>query len=166
MSSFVSVGNATQPFPRLIAAVMKHAVLLPLPLVVQHGSTPGSLLGPLPGGVPFLSMAAFEAEVARARLLILHAGAGSVIHAVRAGKRPVVMPRRQHLGEHVDDHQLEFARALSASGHVILAETEGDLPDAIAAALAAPAGASQNDSQSPMLQMVTATLARHMGQRQ
>jgi len=135
----VSLGNATQPFPRLLAAVAQCHALLPRPLLVQHGATaPAGLSGLLDTNLQaFLPMAAFEAQVAAASLLILHAGAGSVLHAVRAGKTPILMPRRQHLHEHVDDHQLEFARTLAASGHVILAETADDLPPAIARALAA-----------------------------
>jgi UDP-N-acetylglucosamine transferase subunit ALG13 len=162
LSSFVSLGNATQPFPRLLAAITAHQALLPAPLLIQHGATPCTL----PGAIAFLPMAEFESHVAHARLLILHAGAGSVIHAVRAGKRPIVMPRRQHLAEHVDDHQLEFARTLAASGHLILAETEADLPGAIAAALAAPAASGQSQPPSPMLQLVSATLARYAAQDQ
>ena len=72
-------------------------------------------------------MAEFSRYVAEAQLLILHAGAGSVIHAIQAGKIPLVMPRRAKYGEHVDDHQLEFARALAAAGKVVLAEEPDDL---------------------------------------
>ena len=161
MSSFVSLGNATQPFPRLLAAVAAAEALLPRPLVVQHGATPAAALAGLSGVEchAFLAMPEFERRVAESRLLILHAGAGSVIHAVRAGKRPVVMPRRQHLGEHVDDHQLEFARTLAASGHVSLTETAEDLPRAIAQALAAPVQQAAETAQSAMLRLVSETLA-------
>ena len=33
--------------------------------------------------------------------------------ALRAGHRPIVMPRLGHLGEHVDDHQLQLWQALA-----------------------------------------------------
>jgi UDP-N-acetylglucosamine transferase subunit ALG13 len=38
-----------------------------------------------------------------ADLVVTHAGVASIVDAVRAGHRPIVVPRRQHLGEHVDD---------------------------------------------------------------
>ncbi len=158
--TFVSVGNCTQPFPRLLDAIAALGPSLPRPLVVQHGSGVFTLTDAT--AIPFLPMADFEARVAEAELLILHAGAGSVIHAIRAGRMPVVMPRRAALGEHVDDHQLEFARTLDAAGRVVMAEAPADLPAAIARALAHRQDAGSTDpATSPMLGLVEATLARY-----
>ena len=57
------------------------------------------------------------AEYARdARVFVCHAGVGSIVLARRFGHRPIVVPRRHHLGEHVDDHQLSLARRLAAPG--------------------------------------------------
>lgn len=135
MSTFVSVGNATQPFTRLLEAVGQIAPYLPQPVFVQYGA--GSMLA-CPGcaGLAYLDMAAFEQHVRDAELLILHAGAGSVIHAVRAGKIPVIMPRRADLGEHVDDHQMEFADELAKTDKVIVAHDATSLAAATALALA------------------------------
>jgi UDP-N-acetylglucosamine transferase subunit ALG13 len=162
--TFVSVGNCTQPFARLLDAVAELAPQLPQPLVVQHGSGIFSLDGA--DASAFLPMQEFEARVMHAELLILHAGAGSVIHAVRAGRMPVVMPRRAAFGEHVDDHQLEFARALDAAGRVATAETPADLPAAIGRALAGQQGnATANTTSSRMLGLVEATLARYAAEK-
>lgn len=60
----------------------------------------------------------------------MHAGAGSVIHAIRAGKFPVIMPRRIAYAEHVNDHQVEFAQALAAVDKVIMLENPQDLEQA------------------------------------
>ena len=84
---------------------------------------------------PFIEMTEYNRCIAEAGLVILHAGAGSVIHAIRAGKVPVVMPRLANRGEVVDDHQLEFARALSRAGKIILAEEPRDLFSAVAQAV-------------------------------
>jgi UDP-N-acetylglucosamine transferase subunit ALG13 len=162
--TFVSVGNCTQSFPRLLDAIAALAPTLPQPLVVQHGS--GNFTLSAAAASAFLPMADFEARVAEAELLILHAGAGSVIHAVRAGRMPVVMPRRAALGEHVDDHQLEFARALDTAGRVAMAETPADLPAAIARALAHRQGdGSTNATASRMLGLVQATLTRYAAEK-
>ena len=74
----------------------------------------------------------FEHLVERADLLIIHAGAGSVIHAAHAGKVPVVIPRRQELGEHVDNHQLEFVQELEKTGKIVAVYDCGQLLQAIA----------------------------------
>lgn len=134
MTTFVSVGNATQPFNRLIEAVFKIAPKLPQAVVLQHGHT---LFPAVEGCIsrPFVEMEDFAHLVAHAELLILHAGAGSVIHAIKAGKVPVVMPRRAKYGEHVDDHQLEFARALAEAGKVVMVEEPKDLMAAVEEAM-------------------------------
>lgn len=158
MGTLVSVGNATQPFPRLLGAIAAMADRLPQPVVIQSGYTSFQC-----GGCdmrPFLEMSAFETLVTEANLLILHAGAGSVIHALRAGKVPVLMPRRAALGEHVDDHQIEFARELEKMGRVSVAYESRELEGAVARALA-----MQKDPiasrVSPMVGLVAETLDRY-----
>lgn len=125
MSTFVSVGNANQPFSRLLQAVSECAELLPQPIVVQCGHTPFD--DPRCQVHAFLEMEQFVAQVRTAEVVIVHAGAGSVLHAIRAGKKPIVMPRRAAFGEHVDDHQLEFARELSETERVIMVESVDEL---------------------------------------
>jgi UDP-N-acetylglucosamine transferase subunit ALG13 len=159
LSTFVSVGNATQPFSRLVDAVERYASTLPSPVLVQHGATPFRPV--LCHAVPFVDMPAFEQRIAESTLVILHAGAGSLIHAVRAGKVPVVMPRRAHHGEHVDDHQVELARELGAAGKVVVAMEADDLPQAVRRALELQEGAVTNQASSTMLKLVEATLERY-----
>lgn len=129
MSTFVSVGNAKQPFRRLLDAVAHLAPHLPQPVIVQHGHTP--FASAACQVTAFMGMEEFARHIETAELLILHAGAGSVIHAIEAGKRPVVMPRRADLGEHVNNHQIEFARALAEAGKVVVADSPECLGGAI-----------------------------------
>jgi len=79
MSTFVSVGNARQPFPRLLGAVSGMAKTLPQPVVVQHGETPFACSVCV--AIPYLEMDQFAQHVVEAELLILHGGAGAVLHA-------------------------------------------------------------------------------------
>jgi UDP-N-acetylglucosamine transferase subunit ALG13 len=135
MSTFVSVGNATQPFPRFLNAIADICKELPQPVFVQYGSTyefscEACMLQ------DFVTMEEFENRMVSSSLLIMHAGAGSVIHALRAGKLPVVIPRLSAYGEHVDDHQLEFSRELAGLGKIILCEKPEELTLAITKALA------------------------------
>ena len=53
-----------------------------------------------------------------ARVVVTHAGAGSIITALQAGTTVVVVPRLSRYGEHIDDHQLELAGTLSTEGRV------------------------------------------------
>lgn len=134
MSTFVSVGNAIQPFGRLITAVAERKQQLPTPLVIQHGHTPLPLSTEYTA-VSFMNMDDFSNQMISADLLILHAGAGSLIHAVRAGKVPVVMPRRAVYGEHIDDHQLDLSRALEREQRIVVVSEPEGLIDAITQAI-------------------------------
>jgi beta-1,4-N-acetylglucosaminyltransferase len=72
-------------------------------------------------------------HVQRARIVVCHAGVGSILTALEHGRRPVVVPRLHAFGEAVDDHQVPFARRLAAGGYVTLVEDLDRLPDALAA---------------------------------
>ncbi|MGH6822382.1 MAG: glycosyltransferase [Methylocella sp.] len=161
MSTFVSVGNAHQPFTRLIHAVTSIAHALPQPVVVQHGYTPFDSIECR--GVRFLDMPAFESAVSEAEVLVLHAGAGCVIHALGAGKAPVVMARRAEFGEHVDNHQVEFARELALTGRVVVAEHIAELKAAIERARTLPATVAR--SEPTVVELVAAILADAAGKR-
>lgn len=130
-----TIGTNEQPFDRLIRAAAEleggeH-------LLVQYGSSREAH-----GRGEWVDFLAFDelAERARAaRVVVCHAGVGSIMLARRCGHRPVVVPRRHHLGEAVDDHQLYLARRLAQSGIVTLVEDVADL----AAVLAAPESVSE-----------------------
>ncbi len=162
MSTFVAVGNATQPFRRLLDEVALIAAELPQPVIVQHGSTP--FQSEACKGIGFVDMAEFERLVAEAELLILHAGAGSVIHAVRAGKVPVLMARLADHGEHVDDHQREFAGALERAGRAVVANEPGDLAGSVLRAFELQRRAGKGEQTSPMLRLVDEMLSNYARQ--
>lgn len=119
---------------RLLDGISRLANQLPGPVIVQHGHTP--FHDAACQTVPFLGMHEFIDHIHNAELLIMHAGAGSIMHAVEAGKVPVVMPRRAALGEHVNDHQVELAEALAETGKVVVANTSDDLARAVNEAMA------------------------------
>ncbi len=83
--------------------------------------------------VDFLEFDVLAERMREARVVVCHAGVGSIMLARRCGHRPVVMPRRFELGEAVDDHQLHLARRLHKSGLVTLVEDERELAVAIVA---------------------------------
>jgi UDP-N-acetylglucosamine transferase subunit ALG13 len=125
---FVTVGTHETPFDRLVDAARPLVEIDEL--VVQHGSSSVRVDGART--VDFLSFDELTDLVDSARLVVTHAGAGSVLVALAAGKRPVVVPRLHALGEAVDDHQLVFARHLAGAGLVTLVEDPDGLVDAVA----------------------------------
>ena len=125
----VTVGSSTFPFDRLLRAVA------PLAdgeeLVVQHGA---STIRPTDARclefVPFHELAAL---VRAARVVVTHAGVGSILLALSNGKKPVVVPRLRSFGETVDDHQLECARRFGRDDLVTVVEDPARLGAVVAA---------------------------------
>jgi UDP-N-acetylglucosamine--N-acetylmuramyl-(pentapeptide) pyrophosphoryl-undecaprenol N-acetylglucosamine transferase len=62
----------------------------------------------------------FDQLVVGSDVFITHAGVGTLLRALELGVRPIVVPRRAHRGEHVDDHQMQVARELADRGLVLL----------------------------------------------
>jgi UDP-N-acetylglucosamine transferase subunit ALG13 len=80
------------------------------------------------------------AEVlARARLMVAHAGTGSILSALDQGVPVIVFPRDDLYGEHRDDHQKQTARRMESMGLVSVAWTEAELVAMIECEVAKPA---------------------------
>jgi beta-1,4-N-acetylglucosaminyltransferase len=124
---FVSVGTNEAPFDRLVRAVGELADREEC--VVQYGSSSERLDGVR--AYDFLPFESLVELVREARIFVTHAGAGSIIVALSEGKRPIVVPRLRRHGEAVDDHQVTFARRLSAHNLVELVEDPTELATAV-----------------------------------
>jgi len=76
----------------------------------------------------FIDPAEFRERVKGATALVAHAGMGSIITALEAGVPILVMPRRGHLAETRNDHQVATAERFLALGRVGVAMDEHELP--------------------------------------
>jgi UDP-N-acetylglucosamine transferase subunit ALG13 len=114
---FATVGSTQIPFERFIDA------LEGLPgqqLLVQHG--PVAAPAGAQRAVDYMQFPEVIESMEQANVVVCHAGAGSILCALRAGHTPVVVPRLKAFQETVDDHQLEFSRALRDEGKVLAVE--------------------------------------------
>lgn len=112
MRIFITVGNAFNPFDRVLAWADEAIASLDVPVegICQYGH---STIRPRKLNCQqSLSRTEFDSEIARADVVICHAGVGTLWSALREGHRPLVVPRLGSLGEHVNDHQLEIVDAL------------------------------------------------------
>lgn len=122
---FVTVG-AQMPFDRLVQAVDEWAGRSGTHNVfAQIGNT--HLRPRHIEWAPFLQPAEFLARVREARLIIAHAGMGSILTALEHGKPILVMPRRGDLGETRNDHQVDTGKQLGQMGLVHVARDESEL---------------------------------------
>ena len=70
--------------------------------------------------------------IQEARMVITHGGPASFIAPLSIGKIPIVVPRKKEYNEHVNNHQLDFAKQVEKRmKNIIVAEDEEELEDAI-----------------------------------
>lgn len=117
--TFVSVGTHPTPFDRLLRSVddASRAGILPRPLLAQIG--PSSVRPAGDEVQATLTPTGVAERIERSAVVVCHAGAGIVSAALRAGRRPIVLPRRRRFGEHVDDHQVGMTAHMARLGLVI-----------------------------------------------
>ena len=66
--------------------------------------------------------------VKEADLVITHGGVGSIVTALKEGKKVIAVPRYHEYGEHVNDHQLQIVQTFDGQGFIKGAVTVKDLP--------------------------------------
>lgn len=125
---FVTVGTHEQQFDRLIREVDR---------LRGNGDIEEDVIAQIGFGTyepesckwsrfyPYQKMCEYVAE---ARIVITHGGPSSFLAPLQMGKVPIVVPRQKRFGEHVNEHQVEFCRAVQERmGNIILVENVGEL---------------------------------------
>ncbi|MFQ3545390.1 PssE/Cps14G family polysaccharide biosynthesis glycosyltransferase [Halobacillus rhizosphaerae] len=122
---FVVLGTHELPFTRLLEEVeeLKQSGVIEDEIIVQSGNT--KYQSDYMTLKPFVSYEEMDDLFDRARLIITHAGTGSVITGLKKGKRVIAVARLKKHGEHNDDHQLELVDVFLKQGH-ILSWNEGE----------------------------------------
>jgi UDP-N-acetylglucosamine transferase subunit ALG13 len=77
--------------------------------------------------VGFLDPSEYTKIFERARLIVSHAGIGSILSALTKGKPIIVMPRKADLNEHRDNHQYDTTKNMSTLGYVPVAHDAEEL---------------------------------------
>ena len=118
---FVTIGTQL-PFDRLIKIIDGLAPQLNEEVVAQVyqcGFTPQNIKT-----VDFLAPDEFNALFDKARLIVSHAGMGTILSALQKDKPIIVFPRIAALGEHRNEHQLATAHKFKKMGAVNVAMNE------------------------------------------
>lgn len=142
-------------FDRLIAAMDRLAPELGMPVIAQTGQ--GTYQPRHLDARPKISPQTFEGLVREARLIVSHAGIGTVLTAARCGRPLVLMPRRADLGEHRNDHQMATVRGLGDRPGILIAMDESELGARIAEGLSLT---EWSVTRSPTATQMHAALAR------
>ena len=120
---FVTVGTHEQPFNRLVKAVdeLKRDGIISEDVVIQTGFSTYE-----PQYCKWSKLISYQEmlkNVEDARIIISHGGPASFIMPLQIGKIPIVVPRQHQFNEHVNDHQVEFAKNVAKRmGTIIMIE--------------------------------------------
>lgn len=136
----VVVGTDHHPFDRLIGWVNDWLGEHPAAIescFVQSGS---ASVAPLCAGSDLLDIGQLDRLLDDADVIICHGGPASIADAWRRGQIPIAVPRLRRLGEHVDDHQVDFCRKFAGLGRVRLAPERAVLAELLDEALVGLAG--------------------------
>jgi UDP-N-acetylglucosamine transferase subunit ALG13 len=134
----VTVGTDFHPFDRLVNWVDDWMARQgdEVECLVQHGSSHAPLHCT---GSKFLRHDELQSAMARAAAVVTHGGPATIAEIRSAGLRPICVPRDPRRGEHVDEHQLRFARYITRTDAIVLAESAPTLEQALDTAIGTPA---------------------------
>ncbi len=129
---FVTVGTHEQPFNRLIQKIdeLKRDGVIKEEVIMQTGfSTYEPKYCTSYKLIPFNKMNEY---VEQAGIVITHGGPASFIMPLQIGKTPIVVPRQKKYDEHVNDHQVDFSKAVEERmKNIIVVEDVSELADTI-----------------------------------
>lgn len=129
---FVTVGTHEQSFERLIKEIdeLKGNGTIKEEVFIQTGFTDY-----IPKNCEWSKLLSFkdmEKKVSDARIVITHGGPASFIAPLQKGKIPIVVPRQFEFDEHVNNHQVDFAKQVEKRNkNIIVVYDIKDLKDKI-----------------------------------
>ena len=128
---FVTVGTHTQQFDRLLKEVDRLAggKKINADVFAQTGNC--KYLPKNFESRKFLGDSEYERMIEQADIVISHAGAGSIINALRNRKPLIIVPRLVEYGEHTNSHQRDLAKAMNERGKAIACMEMGGLEEAM-----------------------------------
>ncbi len=118
---FVITGTEAYPFNRLISEIdkLKMEKNITDEVYIQLGScTFKPEFCTWDNWLPFDKMCE---NIKKADIVITHAGAGTTLLCLDLGKKPIIVTRQKRYNEHLDDHQVPFAKMMESLEYAIVA---------------------------------------------
>lgn len=122
---FVTVGTPDFDFSRLVKKMDQLALKTDEEIVIQKGKTKVETNNC--ESHAFIPEQRYEHLMKHARIVVVHAGVGSILTCFNYDKKPVVVPRRKKFKEHKDDHQIEIAKKFADNHGLILIDDIDEL---------------------------------------
>jgi len=144
---FVTIGTQL-PFDRLIRALDEMAGDVGDDIFAQVGE--GTYEPSNFQWCRYLTPQDFNAKVSSSKIIVSHAGIGSVLSAQRWGKPILIFPRLLSHAEHRNDHQLATLRALRGRKGIYACESIEELKETLREgnfSLPSPVGVSPTNAE-------------------
>ena len=128
---FVTLGTQDKTFERLLKAMDKSIEKgeIKEKVIVQAGNT--KYVSKNMEILDLISPDKFQQLVDECDLLITHGGVGSILSAVKQGKKVIAAPRLKKYNEHVNDHQKQIIKEFAKDGYIIELEDMDKLGEAL-----------------------------------
>ena len=120
---FVTLGTQDKKFKRLLDAVEK--LDIDEKIVAQIGST--DFKSEKMELHKFMSKDEFDNYMKEARIIITHAGVGTIIEGLKLHKKMIVSARKKEYKEHVSNHQEQILKLFSEDGYILALDNFDDL---------------------------------------
>lgn len=116
---FITLGTQGNQFPRCLQMVEELIYKLHpnYDFVAQLGNTNYS--SSVIKCLDFLSETEFEEYIAKADIIISHAGSGALFGAIQRGKKCIAVARLKEYNEMLNNHQTELVRKLTKEGYIL-----------------------------------------------
>lgn len=123
----VTLGTQDKSFKRLLEEVDKliEDKIITDEVIVQAGSTKYESANMKI--FDLIPKDEFEKLMKDARIIITHAGVGSILTGLLNNKKVIAVPRLKKYGEHVNDHQLEIIEVFTGKGYILGCREVDDL---------------------------------------
>lgn len=126
---FVTVGAGKIGFERLVKEMDRVASEIDEGVIMQIGITNYQPINA--EHFRFLPRNQIEEIYKNARVIVCHAGIGTLLTALEHNKLTIAVPRLKEYGEHHDNHQLEIANELETEGKIVAIYNIYELDDAL-----------------------------------
>lgn len=116
---FVTLGTQDKGFPRLLEAIDREIEKgnIKDKVIVQAGLT--EYKSKNMEIFDLISAEEFDCYIAKSDLVITHGGAGSILTAVKNGKKVIAAARLSKYHEHTNDHQKQIVKKFAEDGYIL-----------------------------------------------
>lgn len=131
VGTFITFGNVSKPFPRMVEMILAVSDSLPKPVIVQAGPNLEYLENSGFEVFRYCDIVRFNELIDSSKLIISHAGVGALSTSLNFWKKPIIIPREAKYGEHINDHQIHFAEEFSKDGLYFLVQNQKEMLDVV-----------------------------------